>query len=60
MIVATGVSQEANDKEQLKPMVERLKTNLEGSKSGQMSTDSGYFSEENVAYLVQEQIDDIL
>jgi transposase len=57
VIVATGVSQEANDKEQLKPMVERLKTNLEGDKPEQMSTDSGYFSEGNVSYLVQEQID---
>jgi len=57
VIVATGVSQEANDKEQLKPMVERLKTNLEGSKPRQMSTDSGYFSEDNVAYLAQERID---
>jgi hypothetical protein len=57
VIVATGVSQEANDKGQLKPMVERLKANLEGAKPGQMSTDSGYFSEENVMYLAQEQID---
>jgi transposase len=57
VIVATGVSQEANDNEQLKPMVERLKTNLEGDKPGRMTTDSGYFSEENVAYLTEEQID---
>jgi transposase len=57
VIVATGVSQEANDKEQLKPMVERLKANLEDAKPGHMSTDSGYFSEGNVAYLAQEHID---
>jgi transposase len=57
VIVATGASQEANDKEQLKPMVERLKANLEGNKPGQMTTDSGYFSEGNVIYLGQEQID---
>ena len=57
VIVATGVSQEANGKEQLKPMVERLKANLEDAKPGQMTTDSGYFSEENVSYLGQEQID---
>jgi hypothetical protein len=55
--VATGGTQEANDKGQLKPMVEKLKANLEGDKPGQMSTDSGYFSEENVSYLVQERID---
>jgi transposase len=57
VIVATGVSQEANDKEQLEPMVERLKSNLEGAKPGQMTADSGYFSEGNVDYLLQEQID---
>ena len=57
VIVATGVSQEANDKEQLKPMVERLKANFNGAKPGRMTTDNGYFSEENVTYLVQEQID---
>jgi hypothetical protein len=57
VIVATRVSQEANDKRELKPMVERLKANLDGAKPGRMTTDSGYFSEENVAYLAQEQID---
>jgi transposase len=57
VIVATRVSQEANDKQQLKPVVERLKANLEGNKPVRMTTDSGYFSEDNVAYLLQEQID---
>jgi transposase len=57
VIVATGVSQEANDKQQLKPVVERLKANLEGNKPVRMTTDSGYFSEDNVTYLAQEQID---
>jgi len=57
VIVATRVSQEANDKQQFKPMVEKLKMNLEGEKPGQMSTDSGYFSKENVSYLAQEHMD---
>ncbi len=57
VIVATGVTQEANDKEQLKPMVERLKSNLEGAKPKRMTTDNGYFSEANVTYLAQEEID---
>jgi len=57
VIVATRVSQEANDKGELKPVVERLKANLDGVKPGRMTTDNGYFSEENVTYLVQEQID---
>ena len=60
VIVATGVSQEANDKGELKPVVERLKVNLEGAKPGRMTTDSGYFSEGNLAYLSQEQIDGYL
>ena len=57
VIVATRVSQEANDKQQLKPVVEKLKSNLDGNKPVRMTTDSGYFSEDNVTYLVQEQID---
>jgi hypothetical protein len=57
VIVATGVSQEANDKGELKPVVEKLKANLDGAKPGRMTTDNGYFSEENVTYLAQEQID---
>jgi transposase len=57
VIVATRVSQEANDKGELKPVVEKLKVNLDGVKPGRMTTDSGYFSEENVTYLAQEQID---
>jgi len=57
VIVATRVSQEANDRHQLHPMVETLKANLEGNKPVRMTTDSGYFSEDNVSYLAQEQID---
>jgi transposase len=57
VIVATRVSQEANDKQQLQPVVERLKANLEGNKPVRMTTDSGYFSEDNITYLAQEQID---
>ena len=57
VIVATRVSQEANDKGELKPLVERLKANLKGAKPERVTTDNGYFSEENVAYLAQEQID---
>jgi transposase len=57
VIVATRVSQEANDKQELKPVVEKLKSNLDGAKPERMTTDNGYFSEENVTYLAQEQID---
>lgn len=57
MIVATRVSQQANDKGELKPVVERLKANIEGARPRRMTTDNGYFSEDNVTYLVEEQID---
>ena len=55
--MATGVSQEANDKEQLKPVIERLKANLKGAKPERVTTDNGYFSEDNLTYLAQERID---
>jgi transposase len=57
VIVATRVSQEANDKGELKPVVEKLKMNLNGAKPRRMTTDNGYFSEQNVTYLVQGEID---
>ena len=60
VIVATRVSQETNDKKELKPVVETLKKNLDGAKPRQMTTDNGYFSENNVTYLAEEQIDGYL
>jgi len=57
VIVATRVSQQTNDKQELQPVVERLKENLKGVKPRRMTTDSCYFSEGNVTYLVQERID---
>ncbi len=56
IIVATGVTQEANDKQQLKPLLERLKRNLH-KKPKQVSSDSGYYSEDNVSFLRVEGID---
>jgi transposase len=47
IIVATGVTQEANDKRQLVPMLERAKQNL-GQAPPCVSADAGYFSEEAV------------
>jgi transposase len=57
VIVGARVSQEANDKQELQPMVEKLKSDLDGQKPLRITTDSGYFSEDNVSYLAQEQID---
>lgn len=47
VIVATGVSQEANDKRQLLPMLTRVKENM-GRLPEKASADAGYFSETNV------------
>lgn len=57
IIVAAGVTQECNDKQQVEPMVERLKRNLSGLCPKQMSLDNGYYSDENVEFLRGEGID---
>jgi transposase len=59
VIVASHVTQQANDKRELEPLVEEIKTNL-GHKPKKVSADSGYYSEENVGYLVEEEIDGYL
>jgi transposase len=57
IIVATYVTQQANDKQQLEPLVEAIKANTDGASPGQVSADSGYYSETNVEYLEIEGID---
>ena len=57
VIVATNVTQQANDKQQLKPVMEKVKNNMEGKVPEKASADSGYFSEANVEYFEQEEID---
>lgn len=47
IIVASGVTQETNDKKQLVPMMEKTKQNL-GSLPEKVSADAGYFSETNI------------
>jgi transposase len=47
VIVAAEVTQEANDKQQLIPMIARIATNLE-RKPEKVSADTGYFSAANV------------
>ncbi len=56
--MATNVTQQTNDKQQLKPPIENLKQNTGGQKPKKASADSGYFSERNVAYLQDEEIDE--
>jgi transposase len=57
IIVATTVTQQTNDKQQLAPMVEKLKQTLAGDKPKILSADSGYVSENNCSILEQEGID---
>jgi hypothetical protein len=47
VIVATAVTQQANDKKQLVPMLELVKA-MTGSQPQQATADAGYFSEKNV------------
>ena len=56
MIVAASVTQEANDKKQLVPMLEQVQV-LTGSTPQQATADSGYFSEQNVTDPKLEGID---
>jgi len=57
IIVATRVTQEANDKQQVAPLVEKMKENLGGDKPAELSADNGYFSEDNVLYLEAQGIE---
>jgi transposase len=57
VIVASQVTQQANDKQQVKPLVEQIKANLNGRVPAELSADAGYFSEDNVDYLEGEKID---
>jgi transposase len=57
IIVAAGVTQECNDKQQVEPMVERMKANLGGACPRRMTLDNGYYSDENVGFLKGAGID---
>jgi transposase len=57
IIVANDVTRDANDKQQMKPVVEKLKENTGGRKPKVMTADSGYFSEANAELLESEHID---
>jgi hypothetical protein len=57
VIVAAQVTQQANDKQQVEPLVAEMKSNLNQSKPREVSADAGYYSEENVQHLKDEQIE---
>jgi transposase len=57
VIVAADVTQQANDKQQVEPMVSQMKENLGGAVPEAMTADAGYFSEANVTFLDAQGID---
>jgi transposase len=61
IIVAADVTDQANDKRQVRPMVTQARENLAAvgveEKIGALDADSGYYSEENVCHLEGEKID---
>jgi len=56
VIIAADVTQEANDKQQLKPMVKQTRANT-GQSPRKISADSGYFSEDNIEHLKEQNIE---
>ena len=59
IILAAAVTQEANDKRQVVPMMEHVEKNL-GEKPQAALSDNGYYSEANVTWLREEGVDDYL
>ena len=58
VIVAADVTNQPNDKKQLKPMVKQTKKNIGRSQHiDKFSADSGYFSEDNVTWIERQGID---
>jgi hypothetical protein len=60
VIVAGRVTQEPNDKKELKPSIEKIKANMDGKVPDKLSGAAGYFSETNVKVLEEEGIDPYL
>lgn len=57
VIVAAQVTQQANDKQQVKPLIDEMKANLGDRMPGELSADTGYFSEANMLYLEDQKIE---
>lgn len=56
LIVGQAVTQQANDKEQLEPMVQAVQEQA-GQKPEEVLADSGYCSQDNLKYLARRHID---
>jgi transposase len=58
IIVAADVTNEPNDKKQLQPMVQQAKKNVgRGQRIEKLTSDNGYFSEDNATWLTSQGID---
>ena len=57
VIVAAAVTQECNDKQQLVPMVKRIRANMGRRKPHRLSADSGYYSDASIGQLQRRRID---
>jgi transposase len=56
IIIASGVTQDTNDKLQVKPTVKKIKANSGNRLPDKMSADAGYFSEDNCKFLASQKI----
>jgi len=56
VIVATGVTQETNDKQQIEPLIEKIEENTAGKLPKVVSADTGYFSETNCNIMDDKEI----
>ncbi len=58
IIIAADVTNQPNDKKQLKPMLKQATENLgHGKRIDKLSADAGYFSEENVNWVEDQDVD---
>jgi hypothetical protein len=57
IIVASQVTQQENDKEQVEPMIEAIMENTAGNPPKRLSADAGYFSEKNCKTLAKAEVD---
>jgi transposase len=57
VIVAAAVTQAPNDKEQLEPMVKKMRKNLGRQLPKKLTADAGYYSEDNVKFLDNKKVD---
>jgi transposase len=60
VVVVSHLTQEPNDKQQLRPVLDKMKEHIGDLKPKMLSADSGYFSENNSHLLAEEGIDGYL